>query len=331
MQQVELRLDKGIVVREGERTLHLDPTRERTPSVISHAHADHASANGLMTPPTRDVLQVRTGASSTTLASLGSTTDHGGFEVTLHNAGHVLGSAMVQLGGLLYTGDLNPEGALTVPPAQPIDCSTLLIEATFGHPRHRFPPKQEVIRDMQLWAQAVTETRSLVLGGYTFGKSQELIALLNAVDVPVMVTPDIAAVAAVYRAHDIPLRYEVLEGPEAIPSSPHAAILPREGLSSKGGAGAKGGLARELGARYRAAGAAFGYSSGWCATWNLARSWGLEAQFPLSDHADFDALMQFIGGCDPDQVYTVYGEDRALADAVQTQLGITAGALRDLK
>lgn len=328
--ELRLRFDKGIVLQSGEELLHLDPTRERTPSVISHAHADHASANGLMTPATRDVLAVRTGASSSALAPLGSTTDHGGFSISLHNAGHVLGSAMVQLDGLLYTGDFNPEGAMTVEPAQTVDCSTLLIEATFGHPKHRFPPKQEVIRDMQLWARAVTETRPVVLGGYTFGKSQDLIALLNAVDVPVMVTPEIAAVAEVYRAHGIPLRYEVLRSVGDIPTFPHAAILPKDGLSPPNAKSAKT-LARELGAAYRVAGAALGYSSGWCATWDLTRSWGLEAQFPMSDHADFDSLLEFIGGCDPDQVYTVYGEDRALAQAVNERLGIPAGALRDIK
>src|SRR5439155_836100 len=39
------------------------------------------------------------------------------------------------------------------------------------------------------------------------------------------------------------------------------------------------------------------YVSGWCAMFDFTRRYGVDAQFPLSDHGDFDDVMDFIAAC----------------------------------
>jgi Cft2 family RNA processing exonuclease len=66
--------------------------------------------------------------------------------------------------------------------------------------------------------------------------------------------------------------------------------------------------------------------SGWCAfaKWALK---GVDAGFPISDHADFSSTMKFIEECNPKQVYTVHGSTKELAKEVEKQLGIKAQPL----
>ena len=67
--------------------------------------------------------------------------------------------------------------------------------------------------------------------------------------------------------------------------------------------------------------------SGWCAFFDYTRRYGLDAQFPLSDHGDFEDVMEFIAACGPRRVYTAFSNAKDLAKAVERRLRIKAEAL----
>jgi putative mRNA 3-end processing factor len=80
---------------------HIDPTRPVDRAVITHAHSDHARAGHgavLATRETLDLMRLRHGenfAGSEQAVAYGESMSIGGVRVTLHPAGHVLGSAQV--------------------------------------------------------------------------------------------------------------------------------------------------------------------------------------------------------------------------------------------
>src|SRR6476661_7972286 len=80
---------------------YIDPWQPVARAVITHAHSDHArpgSASYLTAAPGRDVLRRRLGdeANIETL-EYGQTKDVSGVRLSLHPAGHILGSAQVRI------------------------------------------------------------------------------------------------------------------------------------------------------------------------------------------------------------------------------------------
>ena len=101
------------------------------------------------------------------------------FSVRLHPAGHILGSAMVHVtrhqdgATLLYTGDFKLRDSLTCERAEPVRADTLVMETTFGLPRFRFPPRDEVIADVHRYIFETLDAGKVpVLLGYSLGKAQ---------------------------------------------------------------------------------------------------------------------------------------------------------------
>jgi Cft2 family RNA processing exonuclease len=329
----------------------MDPRRRTEHYVISHGHSDHLLKGGLMTPQTRDIMKARTDEDEAQVVRLGEEIPYGGFNVTLLNSGHVLGSAMVRVcsrpwaemdgrADVVYTGDLNPEGGLTTPPPEPVPTDTLIVEATFGHVD--LPNRSEVMKDMLAWARSELERSSIVFSAYEFGKAQEIIAAMNSIGAPVFTTPGIGKVSQVYIDHGIPLKYSVLDiggtkkekgkgvgeavgardGPgQGIPEGHHVLVVPNRMMREVQG----------IVHGYRKKGARTAHVSGWCGVFSFRRSLGVDAQFPISDHGDAEAIVAFTKACSPRKVFTVFGENEALAKRITEELGIDASPLAEVK
>ena len=317
---MRVRYDGGIRVRDGLCEIILDPSRRTPGSVVSHGHLDHLTAGGVMTPETLEILRIRRGSGEGTELPYGKEIELNGFRVALRDAGHVFGSAMVRADDVLYTGDFNPEGGATCGRAAPEKVDTLIVDATYGKPAFNFPPKHDVEADLLTWLEMELADGPVALGGYEFGKSQELIALVNRLGVEVAVADRIATLADAYVRHGIRLHYRrISELGEAERREPRVYILPPgwlrppldESVSWLGGL------------RLRTA-----YVSGWTAFFDFTRRYGLDAQFPLSDHGDFEDVMGFVEACAPKQVYTVFSHGPELAREISRQLRIPAEALR---
>ncbi len=311
--------NSGIHVQLGDAEVVLDPHHPIASSIVSHAHMDHLCSGAHMTPQTLDIMKVRLRSSEGTGLGYGQAAEVGGMHVTLHDAGHVFGSAMVRAEDVLYTGDLNPEGGLTCGRAEPEGCGVLITESTYGRPDFNFPPKQEVMADLSSWIESCLEAGPVAIGAYEFGKAQELIALANRLGHDAVVTDRIAELSDVYNLHGMGLRYRRMrELEDGELEAPHVMVVPRRLL--------RWGRVPEMDHFRRARGKA-AFVSGWCARFNFRSSLNIDAQFPLSDHADFDSLLWFIGECKPQVVYTCNGYAEELAREVRRRLRVEARSL----
>ncbi len=306
--------------KNGER-LYLDPKRKRRAAVVTHAHLDHMIEGAVMTPQTRDIMLARTGREDFGSETLpfGRRATVGGFDIELSEAGHVLGSAMVQAGETLYTGDFDTSIGITCGAARPRRCKTLVVEATYGDPRFVLPDQGRVVSDLLSWMEDCLERGPIILGSYEFGKAQDLVALANSIRAPVVVPDRIAPICEVYRKHGVPLEFSRLTAATGdLLRSPHVLVTSRRELRHPVPEHIRG---------YRKNGATAAFISGWTAFMNFGNSHDIDAQFPFSNHADFGRIIGFIKDCGPEKVYTVHGSCESLAREIRERLGIDAEPL----
>ena len=143
--------DRGVYLPQLD--LWLDSLRKRETSVVSHAHSDHVARHNrpILTTGTRILLGEYLSRSEPVELQYGEPLETPDYTITLHPAGHCLGSAQalvtVRATGerVLYTGDLRTQPSPINEPAEAVPCDTLVIESTYGRPDYVFPPQEESI------------------------------------------------------------------------------------------------------------------------------------------------------------------------------------------
>jgi len=119
---------------------YIDPWRPVARAVITHAHADHARighGHYLAASPGETVLRARLGDVRLQTLAYGERVVHHGVTVSLHPAGHVLGSAQVRLehGGQVWvaSGDYKVVPDATCAPFEPVPLYGVLGRRGFTH------------------------------------------------------------------------------------------------------------------------------------------------------------------------------------------------------
>jgi Cft2 family RNA processing exonuclease len=305
--------------------LWLDPPRARAGHVfVSHAHSDHIAAHPefLATEPTAWLMRHRLGgnrrehllAYGQPLDLLHATTP---FRLTLLPAGHILGSAMalVETCGesLLYTGDFKLRPGLAAVPCQPCRADYLIMETTFGLPRYVFPEEPEVWRAViEFCRAALADNVTPVLFAYSLGKSQELLAGLNAAGIAIALAKETARLTRIYEhfGHKFP-PYRIFDGQNAAGA---VLIAPPQAKRSI--------LFQQLD-RIRTA-----VVTGWAMDSGCRFRSGTDAAFALSDHADFPGLIELVRQVQPKKVFTLHGFAAPFARTLR-DLGFDAQALSE--
>ncbi len=196
---------------------YVDPWRPVDRAIVTHAHADHACGgceSYLTAHDGRTVLRARVGdtARIETMA-YGEPVDIGGVRVSLHPAGHILGSAQVRLeyrGEVwVVSGDYKTEPDLTCADFEVVRCHTFISESTFGLPVYRWPDQRTVFQEIGAWWQAnqAAGKASLILA-YALGKSQRILAglaALGALPGPIYTHGAVEGMTAAYRAAGVAL------------------------------------------------------------------------------------------------------------------------------
>jgi putative mRNA 3-end processing factor len=207
---------------------------------------------------------------------------------------------------VLYTGDINCVDTLTTKAAQPEKCDALVIEATYGSAFYKFPPRETVYAGIVEWALDIIKQGSVpCLHVYAAGKGQEVLRLFNIYTrLPVVVNPLLDGVNETYKksGHDL----------EWIPAN---TKLGRETLDKEPCVYVTTPSDRRHPIRRHAR----AYATGWALSLK-----GRNTAFPLSSHADFNQLVQFIRGCDPRRVYIFTGFANELQASLKTRLGLEA-------
>ncbi len=303
---------------------HIDPWRPVPRAVITHAHADHARRGHgayLAQADGAGVLRARLGDITLQPLAYGEAVDINGVRISLHPAGHVLGSAQVRLAwrGEVWVvsgdyfvsgaGDANP----TCPPFEPVRCDTFITESTFGLPIYRWRPQAEVLAEVDAWWRANAEAgRPSLLMAYSFGKAQRLLAGVDADIGPIVVHGAVQSVNEAYRRAGVALPATALIDAGAdlkrslvvAPPSVHGSAWARR-LGDFGDA----------------------FASGWMQLRGARRRQGVDRGFVLSDHADWPGLQAAIGATGAGRVIVTHGYEAVMVRWLQQQ-GLEAGSFR---
>ena len=303
----------------------IDPVRPVDRAVITHAHSDHARPGHravLASPATLALMQARLGegaCGAPQALGWGEMLLLGDVVLSLQPAGHVLGSAQVVMtynnSRAVVSGDYKRAPDPTCAAFVPVPCDVFVTEATFALPVFRHPPASAEIGRL-LASVALFPERTHVVGCYSLGKCQRLIALLRAAgwQRPIHLHGALAAMCAVYEAQGVRLgelraatvaaRGELVGG---IVLAPPSALADR--------------WARRL------AEPVVCMASGWMRVRQRARQSGVELPLVISDHADWDELNATVDEVAAPEVWVTHGREEALIHALGRR-GVTARALR---
>jgi putative mRNA 3-end processing factor len=289
---------------------YIDPVRPVARAVITHGHGDHArSGHGAVvaTPETLAIMAARYGedfSPAREALPYGKSLSRDGVTVTLVPAGHVLGSAqaVVAWGGMTIavSGDYKRRRDPTCPSFEPVACDVFVSEATFGLPVFVHPPDGEEIAKLLQSVRQFPERTHLV-GAYALGKAQRLIRLLREAgyDRTLYMHGALAGMNALYERHGIalgPLAPATSEGKDKLPGA--IVLAPPSAIADRWSR--------------RFADPLPVFASGWMRVRARARQRHVELPLIISDHADWNELLQTIGDIRPEQLWITHGAEEAL-------------------
>lgn len=283
---------------------YVDPWAPVATAVITHAHADHAvkgSRQYLTAKPGRGVLWSRMGQHAKIQGlEFGESADLNGVKVSLHPAGHILGSAQVraEYKGEVWvvSGDYKVSPDPTCAAYESIRCHTLITESTFAQPIFQWEPQQAIFdRIHAWWRENQAKGHSSFLYAYALGKAQRLLAGLDQSIGPVFTHRDIEPVNDLYRQSgvDLPAARIPNQGMTAEEWGRSLIIQPPSGRWSQG--------FPHLGHFSTA------FVSGWMVLPDGCQARRVNEGFPLSDHADHSELLSAIAATGAERVFATHG------------------------
>lgn len=308
----------GLRVLSGETSLWLDCSPKNGGiSLITHAHFDHSPnrLSGIITTPeTASILKLfRSGDVDGTIR-YGEKLKIGELSITAYPSGHVFGSSqyLIEHGmeAIAYTGDLNTYDSVILNGAEIIKSDTLIIEATYGSPRYLFPRREDLYAEIIKWILwTIREGRIPAFKVYALGKAQEIIGIVNSyLNIPVVTSWMVSKITEKHRDHGLKLDYLPInsrEGIEAFNQGECIYIASRRQTPPSR-------------RRFR---------------WAVATGWALhykassyDAAFPLSGHADFLGLLDYVRESGAKNVYVIHGFAEGFAKYLR-KLGINAISL----
>ena len=306
---------------------YIDPWRPVARAVITHAHSDHARfghGHYLANEQSEGVLRTRLGDIKLQTLPYSERILHNGVKLSLHPAGHVLGSAQVRLEhqGRVWvaSGDYKVAPDRTCTPFEPVKCDVFITESTFGLPIYRWCPDDELFADINgWWGRNVLAGRASVLTCYSFGKAQRILSGLDSSIGPIIVHGAVEPLNRAYRAAGVELPPTIM-----VSDVKDKADLRRAMVICPPSAAASPWM-RRFGDAQTA------FASGWMQLRGARRRGGWDRGFVLSDHADWPGLMSAIGATGAQRIIVTHGsvpvlvrylsEQGLQADAFDTEYG----------
>jgi len=315
---IDVRYERGLFLPQ--QNLWLDPWEAKDFAFVSHAHIDHIAPHHeiIVSERTARLMRARLpGKRKEIILPFSREKDVRGMQVTLFPAGHIFGSAQLFLrtenDSLLYTGDFKLRRGQSAEPAEWTAASTLVMETTYGTPRYRLPPTEEVIGQIIAFCRDAIENNEVpVLLGYSLGKAQEILCALAGADLTPMLHGSVYQMTRIYEQYGQKfchyLRYQpndlagkVLICPPSANRSRMLEKIPRKRVAM---------------------------ISGWAVDPNAIYRYQVDAAFPLSDHADYDDLLRYVELVGPKRVFTLHGFAAQFARDLRAR-GIEAWALTE--
>lgn len=312
---------EGLYCAAGD--FHIDPWRPVARAVITHAHSDHARSGHAHYLASREgaiVLRARLGDIALQTLDWGETLTVGRARVSLHPAGHVLGSAQVRIevDGEVWvvSGDYKLEADSTCTPFEAVRAHTFITESTFGLPVYRWRPQDELLSGLNdWWRRNAADGRTSVVFAYAFGKAQRILSGLSTDIGPIVCHGAVGTMNAAYRASGVALPDTVRVTDAGTPGDMRRALVlaPPSAQSSPW--------------MKRFGDYADCFASGWMQVRGARRRRAVERGLVMSDHADWPALMRAISETGARRVIVTHGQ---IAPMVRwlTEQGLDASAFR---
>ncbi|CAN5226729.1 ligase-associated DNA damage response exonuclease [soil metagenome] len=295
----------GIHVRPAG--LWIDPSVPRPTALITHGHADHARGGHgetIATPETLAIMGLRYGTVDGRPLRYGETLERGGVRISLHPAGHVLGSAQILLEHagerVVVTGDYKTRPDPTCAGFEPVPCDIFVTEATFGLPVFRHPPIEQEVAKL-LNARAANPDRCVLVGAYALGKAQRVIAELRRAShaEPIYLHGALEKMCRLYGELGVDLgELRLVSETEKEDLSGRIVVCPPSALTDR--------WSRRLPDPITA------MASGWMRVRQRARARQVELPLIISDHADWDELTGTIAMLRPAETWVTHGAEEAL-------------------
>ena len=317
---------KGLFCEPGG--FHIDPSGAVEHAVITHAHSDHArrgAQNYYCTSPTVSILKVRLGKNIFVRPfQYHEKFQINGVTISFHSAGHILGSAQVRIEYKnevwVVSGDYKRDPDPTCTPFEPVPCDVFITEATFGTPSYVWEKNLELGQQIFDWWSANAERGvNSVLFAYSLGKTQRVLGLLKPfAKKPIFCHAAAAEINNCYLDQGIPL------APTICLSSLEDDRVLRGELFLAPQAFLKSEQAHVLGKDYQTA-----FASGWMAQGNSGFHGSYDHGFVISDHADWNGLLQTVRETGAKKVYVQHRGQGALVRHLRG-LGIHAFSDQEL-
>lgn len=290
----------GIYCEQGN--FFIDPWQPVDHALITHAHSDHArfgSKKYLCHTYSKSILEYRLGPGVYETIEWNQTIFINGVKVSFHPAGHIIGSSQIRVeykGEVwVVSGDYKIEDDGISGAYEPIKCHHFVTESTFGLPIYNWLPQEQIFQQIQDWIlhnhqQKITS----VLIAYSLGKAQRILPACVATQIPIF------AHGAVYNIHQLvkdehalPEIHLINKDSKATDYLGNIVIAPSSALDSP--------WIKKF-QPY-----AVGVCSGWMQVRGHQRRRNVDAGFALSDHCDWNSLLQAVKATEAERVYVTHG------------------------
>jgi len=307
----------GILCEVNDKRVYLDPKNTDATGInfVSHAHSDHLpSKNGgtiLASLETNEIASLRGFKMENHVDFLD------GF--SLIDSGHILGAKGLLFDDIFYTGDICTRKRGFLQGAKIPKCKTLITECTFGLPEFIFPTIDEIQKQVnELISELYGKGIPVILMGYKLGKAQTITQLFGHWE-PLYFHDSVKEMNSLHQKLGIPLKdgigHSEAEENGLLEKKPWIMVAPLMSSKNK--------FIQDMKSKYGAVTIGF---SGWAQSSRFSFGRRTDYSIPMSDHCDFNELVDVVVQSGAEQVYTIHGFVDEFAEHLQ-KIGINAQPL----
>lgn len=309
----------GILCQINGKRVCLDPknTDETGINFVSHAHSDHLpSRNGgtiLASLETSEIANLRGFRMENHIQNLD--------DFSLIDSGHILGSKGLLFDDIFYTGDICTRDRGFLKGASIPKCKTLITECTFGLPEFVFPKIEDTQKQVnELISDLYGKGIPVILMGYQLGKAQTITQMFGHWG-PLYFHDSVKQMNLLHQKFGISLNdgigHSEAQKSGLLDKKPWIMVAPMMSSKSR--------FLQEMKSKYGAVTIGF---SGWAQSMRFPFGRRTDYSIPMSDHCDFNELVDMVEKSGAEQVYTIHGFVDEFAEYLRKK-GINAQPLRE--
>ncbi|BDQ30574.1 MAG: exonuclease [Nitrosopumilus sp.] len=307
----------GILCEVNEKRVYLDPKNSDVSGInfVSHAHSDHLpTKNGgmiLSSIETNEIANLRGFKMKNHVESLEN--------FSLINSGHILGAKGLLFDDIFYTGDICTRDRGFLKGAEIPKCKTLITECTFGLAEFVFPKMEQIQKHVnELISELYGKGIPVILMGYQLGKAQTITQLFGHWG-PLYLHDSVKDMNLLHQKFGISLKdgmgHSEAEKNGLLEKKPWVMVAPMMSSKNK--------FVQEMKSKYGAVTIGF---SGWAQSSRFSFGRRTDYSIPMSDHCDFNELVDMVIKSEAEQVYTIHGFVDEFAQHLK-KIGISAQPL----